>query len=501
MSTKTSNNGVFQFLKSDIEGFKGLGFGVKAYTYERVGASSAFDKNKCKAKRNHTTQEVHSHHIFIHSYEELQQQTNKTSGLKIDLGFFSFGHKKEKVYNLSVHENMVIYYAQATRVGDQVQLDIGEFNKGMYDRSREFDQLGFYENYGSHFVSSLETGYFAEVLIYVECNSREEAQGVEKEMQAKISSEDGSGDVNLGSNDAFLNYCKKISASFEYRHNLPSEALKDNPVESLEDVFKVISSVQTLDVSQCNAIVSYELQSYPFTHEDTYAFINTTFEEYQDNDLLLNVQRLAKEFQKCTQQLEYCDTYYTYNSSYEEIEGIEKTKTYYEEKIACLYNMAERLNKNPWADISESYDLLTTKYNKDPEVVLIPEKLEVGNYRVYGISRGRLDFVFEKLQQENISYHVPKFTRYMPTATFDGMYIVVFYSKNYIRVPITQPDVSTKWKIKYFYEGSGARKQLVEFINSELTPWQYFYASIGSEWIDSHEAKNFICYPIESKKL
>lgn len=459
--------------------FQGVGEGIKAYSDEMHGTSSAFPN--CPQVREYTENVFKAVGYFFNSYSELTEHKSKKTGLGVNLGFMKFGHKKEKKSMHQVTSKTVNFVAKSYRKGDLVVLDTGDFDEQMSSHAKKMSQEDFYRNYGAYYINSVQTGYYVNIYISIECQSETQAEGIKKEMELKLKTEDGSGELSSGRSNDFTSYINEIGARFEVEHNLPDSAIKEPKFTDIKEAFALLFLVETISTTECNSIMTSSVKPYPSLSESEYAFKNTTMDAYKYMHPPLTEKNLNSEFNHCNHQLSEALEYKDFNSNYTKIDNIDSIIEYYYGKLDLYRTIASQFNENPWADISQSYSELATFFTQDPEFELVPSKFEIG-YVLNRISTlsSTGPTTLDKLEALDTKTYFPKI---WGVNDIENMYCdqIALYSKNLIEFPNNPPSSSSLYKTfesKWFLNTNMLCDFLVTFIQDELSPWQYSFSSV-----------------------
>ncbi|WP_125562551.1 hypothetical protein [Pseudoalteromonas rubra] len=344
-----------------------LGNGVKAYIHNLSELHSPFD-DVTNYVSTIASNEFHSEVKAEMSHEELYEAKSKQSGLSLDFGFFSFGHKLQKSSSKDIKENTAKLLIRSYREANHIAL-----NAKLTTSARAMNRESFYRSYGCYYVAGAVTGYHCDIYLSVECSSKQEAQTVGRQLGATISTSDGSMSMDAKKHSEFLEKAKKLNITVNIEHNLPSEILKEvkldgedeNEFARLSKALKIATQIDTLSVEKCRSVIRYELKKYLQNSDDSYAFTDTSLEKLFAESVDFNESSIKRRFDECLSALSACYEYRNHKAWYKSIADLESKQRYFEDKLDAYHSLIGTVNENPWANINKKVADIKKNYTRE----------------------------------------------------------------------------------------------------------------------------------------
>jgi len=472
------------------EKYDKIGQGVSQYLSDYTGDISPFSQEYLLERQKVTEQKTNRFQNFVETKESYYKQTQKSSGLGIDLGFMKLGHKSSKTEELNFNKHTINYLALGRKTSAVVSLSEDADNIKFSQKAQQYidnkDAENFYHYFGTHYVSKIQLGLYVNILISFNFESQDKAESKKKEIKAKLISEDGSADGSLGNNKEFHEFYASNNGTFYLEHNIPTsivDGLK-HKTTSIQGALDLLALVDTIA----------DEQAMPISYSVTEYLLNELWgDSVKKNDKILKNIDFSELSSDCEIQLGKLDLYSENPSLYKKIDQYETIQKHYNHELKYLNDLIEGLDKELFYDTKDDTDKLNDLHANIPEFSLIRNKIDI-DYKQIQTSSGK--DLLEKLTSEADGHWLPKYSAAdIKSHNARG---VVFFNKNEIQIPTKQPNSSTQWLQTKIEETSDDYSNLYKKARTalnKLTPIQFFYCSVVFTNAKSNKARIVVYYP------
>ena len=353
---KTQELKVSSFPIEKTEMYDKIGLGVNEFTGAQM-AESAFDNGECTVKDEASpAAEYSTIKIYVTTQKELTNAVEKERGASFDFGFGSVEHHSTTITKTKISEKSLYLLINTSRSGVSKIFDFknnnNNFTKDANSYIKDGKQEAFYTRYGSKYISKAKTGYYLHILLEFKCNSEEEVKSKKKELEATITSEDGTGKAKLSSNKEFKNFYSKNSGKLYQSHNIPPELIKEiNGYETMSELDKLLRLSEQIELFQLDkaSVIEYEItEKYPFY--DTAFFGNF-------NNIVTELDSLRTQIEESQIELDTIKEFYKRPSIYVSVVDIDERQKFSETKLKSCQELAKLLVDNPWTKANRIVEL------------------------------------------------------------------------------------------------------------------------------------------------
>ncbi|MCO7199724.1 MULTISPECIES: hypothetical protein [Pseudoalteromonas] len=412
----------------------------------------------------------------IEDSKQLNEITNHKSGLSINLGFFSFGHKHSNTLEMKRSSRYVYFLACARREGKTRQLELEEPNAAADEVYKQSPSM-FYKDYGSAYLKGQTHGLYCYVLFEFEFDSKAEAEKAKTDITASITTDDGTGGGSIGSGKSFSEKCKELKAVATYDTNLKDVKIDSQDIPGL---LALVNQVAERDVSQAPAMIDEYAPYLSHTHEDLINRVDdvkNVLETYKVSENLELYKKIESDLALALQHKE----------DFVEQDEIAKSKDYYGELISILEEVVKKLDANIYSDVIEkNFETYSALLKKQGEYITAEEltrkQLSLGKH---GFKSTKTDeSALENTINSIIGSTNGYCNKYSASGHSDSGHIqgLVIYSRNKIDVKTSVPAnitwKSTQTNYKAHEHLSVGENHLKDWIEENLTPWQFFHCSV-----------------------
>ncbi|MHA7100780.1 hypothetical protein [Roseivirga pacifica] len=441
--------------------------------------------------------------VFVSGKSEYHSHTKKESGIALDFGFCSFGHSSETESDVKNDSRYVHLLIQSKKRCKKNLIENADIKDLMNDEAKKIFEdapYEFYKRYGSYYANQYYTGLHARLLLTLECNSSEEAEGKKSEWQASFKDDDASGKASLSNNNGFQSFCSRNGVIEKFDHNLSDEIIKEfkkdkkDNTSSLKEHLMLIESMSEFDESDAKHIEA------AYTRFD---FPKEQFDQILSNNRDINDYNLMKEYELSEFVLNQIDEFEANKSNYQEITNINDVKKYHTKKANAIAKLIRHLNEdleNHEDDLRK--DILSMLEGKDDlnkKLMLVKKKLSLQLDTTD--TTDDISNLFDELKRKSQGKYNPKIALSEKVAKGHHAYGVVISNKSLITPSRNAPNSDTKWAYKSFSQKSDAKnkhqgsKDLVEWMTENLSPNQYLHCSITRVDKENSGAKTTVFYP------
>ncbi|MDJ0902364.1 MAG: hypothetical protein QNJ55_26530 [Xenococcus sp. MO_188.B8] len=332
-----------------------IGKGLQAFTEGKVSDQCAFlDKIVGKPQITEGLNASSISYDFVDSQQQLHEKIAKKSGLEVNLGFFKVGHSSSTICEENISEHALNLIIHVTQIASGQYLALSSESDNYAPMAKELSGEGkekdFYRNYGCRYINKVNRGFYVHILLTFQCSSKEEKEEKQRELQAKIVTENGSGSGEHDNNSDFNQLVQEYSGTFKVAHNIKSDLISDN--EKLQNNKNLLAFFLTLaaEITKFDekeaSIVGFESNIYPSPAPD--------FDFYEKE---VKIHQYEYKMLDCQENLNTIKYYDENKSMYKKPNDDLMDEQKYKRLIRDTQLLVEEWAKHPYTDRSESSDL------------------------------------------------------------------------------------------------------------------------------------------------